>query len=124
MSVEIASRDNDFNNRQHKTSAATEVFIYKRGLFNGNLNDGKPFLRIFLIPDAVDIAVARMSCNLVPLLFHIGVCFCDRFIETFIWTIMFPAEHFRNSRQSLELVLCCCLYPFLQPAHSILCRCQ
>ena len=56
MSVEIASRDNDFNNRQHKTSVATEVFIYKRGLFNGNLNDGKPFLRIFLIPDAIDIA--------------------------------------------------------------------
>ena len=45
MSVEIASRDNDFNNRQHKTSAATEVFIYKRGLFNGNLNDGKLFLQ-------------------------------------------------------------------------------
>ena len=69
----------------------------------GNLNDREPFLRVFLIPDAIDIAGTRVTCHLVALLFYISICFCERFIETVVWTIMFHAEHFRNSRQSLEL---------------------
>ena len=39
-----------------------------RLLFYRNLNDGQPFLRVFLIPDAVDVASARMAGYLVAFL--------------------------------------------------------
>ena len=74
------------------------IYLPMYSLLNRNLNDREPFLRVFLVPDAVDIAGTRMTCDFVSLFFHVGICFCERFIETIVWTVMFHAKRLWNCR--------------------------
>ena len=50
------------------------------------LNDGEPFLRIFLIPYTIDITGAMRADYFVAMLIEIAESFGKRLVEAFVWS--------------------------------------
>ena len=56
--------------------------------FYRNLDDGNPFLGVFLVPGAVDVAEARVTGNAQALGFKVGRGPGEGLVETVVWTYM------------------------------------
>ena len=77
--------------------------------FNRNLNNGEPFLWVFLVPGAVDVAGAMLSDSLVALFLHIAEELGERLVEALVGADVLHAEHLGDGGQTLELNDCAVL---------------
>ena len=72
------------------------------GVTHGYLDDGEPFVRVFLVPDTVNIAGARCIGYLVPHLCYLCKEFDVALTQFRVGPIDFHADGCREFRQSLE----------------------